>query len=113
MIEKKKHVRNAQKQAAKNMKYPQLTNGGPAVKLKAVTERDDKRKVTDRHILCLFELLFFFCFLFSGRQFARRSLSGRAVKIAELKSQNTKQYGKEFVKRQWQLFQESRLWKVW
>lgn len=46
------------------MKYPQLTNGGPAVKLKAVTERDDKRKVTDRHILCLFELLFFFLFPF-------------------------------------------------
>ena len=46
------------------MKCPQLTNEFIAYKLKAVTERDDKRKVTDRFDLCLFALLFFFCSLF-------------------------------------------------
>lgn len=46
------------------MKYPQLTNDFIAYKLKAVTERDDKRKVTDRLGLRLFALLFFFCSLF-------------------------------------------------
>ena len=66
MNQKKNHVKNAQKQKRKNMKYPQLTNASGAFTLKAVTERDDERKVTDRCILRLFGLLFFFCSHFQG-----------------------------------------------
>lgn len=59
------------------MKYPQLTNDPAAFKLKAVTERDDERKVTDGLYLRLFGLLFFFCSHFQGYS-SRAEVSSRS-----------------------------------
>lgn len=64
------------------MKYPQLTNDFIAYKLKAVTERDDKRKVTDRFDLCLFALLFFFVPFFKRTDRAHQSLLRSVSKIS-------------------------------